>query len=203
MSVVRDDGPMHNTSPAGPRSGGPKPQRSFTPAKKLVSLAAYEFAIARLRRQLESTDQRLVTTEVALEIPEAHRPRYLHPHGRRAGRSSLGDSEPEAAGDRTACGRGGVLANRPSPAERDEILVVVNSPEFVPMPTGERRWRAKPSPCCRRIWISPGNTPASTRVTMPPSGGLVHDPEIRSCVRWNASPHRMIRKSSPCQVRPG
>ena len=118
MSVVRDDSPMNNSSPAKPRSGGPRSRRSFTPAQKLVHLAAYEVAtaanaggaylrqqgiytsqitqwrklrdagvlegkqpgekigkltpeqveIARLRRQLELTDRRLVTTEMALEI---------------------------------------------------------------------------------------------------------------------------------------
>ena len=39
MSVVRDDSPMNNSSPARPR-------RSFTPAQKLVHLAAYEVATA-------------------------------------------------------------------------------------------------------------------------------------------------------------
>jgi len=46
MSVVRDDSPMNNSSPARPGSGGPRPRRSFTPAQKLVHLAAYEVAIA-------------------------------------------------------------------------------------------------------------------------------------------------------------
>jgi transposase len=117
LIVVRDDSSMNNSSP-GPRSGGPSRRRSFTPAQKLVHLAAYEAAtvdsqggaylreagiyssqitewrklrdagvlagkkpgdkigrltpeqaeIARLRRQLDVTEQRLATTGVALEI---------------------------------------------------------------------------------------------------------------------------------------
>lgn len=44
LIAVRDDSPMSNSSP-GPRSGGPTPRRSFTPAQKLDHLAAYEAAI--------------------------------------------------------------------------------------------------------------------------------------------------------------
>ena len=118
MNVVRDDSPMNNSIPEGPRSGGPTRRRSITPVQKLVHLAAYDVAtstskggaylreqgiyssqitewrklrdagvlegkqpgekigkltpeqaeIARLKRKLEVTDQRLATTEVALEI---------------------------------------------------------------------------------------------------------------------------------------
>lgn len=117
LIAVRDDSSMSISSP-GPRSGGPTPRRSFTPAQKLDHLAAYEAAcrsneggaylreeglyssqitewrklrdagvlagkkpgekigrltpeqaeIARLRRQLEISERRLATTEVALEI---------------------------------------------------------------------------------------------------------------------------------------
>lgn len=45
-SVLRDDRPMNNTSP-GPRAGGPKSRRTFTPAQKLDLLAGYEDAILR------------------------------------------------------------------------------------------------------------------------------------------------------------
>jgi|SRR5450830_58910 len=115
LIAVRDDSRM---SSPGPRSGGPTPRRSFTPAQKLDHLAAYEAAcktsgggaylreqgiyssqitewrklrdagvlagkkpgekigrltpeqaeIARLRRQLEISERRRGTTEVALEI---------------------------------------------------------------------------------------------------------------------------------------
>lgn len=118
MSVVRDDSPMNNSTPEGPRSGGPMRRRSITPAEKLAHLSAYELAIttntggaylrqqgiyssqitewrklrdagvlegkqpgekigkltpdqaeiARLKRKLQVTDQRLATTEVALDI---------------------------------------------------------------------------------------------------------------------------------------
>ena len=44
LIAVRDDTPMSSSSP-GPRSGGPTPRRSFTPAQKLEHLAAYEVAI--------------------------------------------------------------------------------------------------------------------------------------------------------------
>ena len=44
LIVVRDDGRKSNSSP-GPRSGGPTPRRSFTPAQKPDNLAAYEAAI--------------------------------------------------------------------------------------------------------------------------------------------------------------
>jgi transposase-like protein len=44
LIAVRDDSPMSNSIP-GPRSGGPTPRRSFTPAQKLDHLAAYEAAI--------------------------------------------------------------------------------------------------------------------------------------------------------------
>ncbi|TFD18578.1 hypothetical protein E3T32_11830 [Cryobacterium sp. TMT2-23] len=44
LIAVRDDSPMNTSSP-GPRSGGPTPRRSFTPAQKLEHLAAYEAAI--------------------------------------------------------------------------------------------------------------------------------------------------------------
>lgn len=40
LIVVRDDSSMSNSSP-GPRSGGPTPRRSYTPAQKLEHLAAY------------------------------------------------------------------------------------------------------------------------------------------------------------------
>lgn len=118
LIAVRDDSPMSNSSSPGPRSGGPTPRRTITPAQKLEHLAAYEAAIARneggaylreqgiyssqitewrklrdagvlagkkpgekigrlspeqaeiarLRRQLEISERRRATTEVALEI---------------------------------------------------------------------------------------------------------------------------------------
>lgn len=45
-SALHDDRPMTNTSP-GPRAGGPKSRRTFTPAQKLDLLAGYEDAILR------------------------------------------------------------------------------------------------------------------------------------------------------------
>jgi transposase len=45
-SALRDDRPMTNTNP-GPRAGGPRPRRTFTPAQKLDLLAGYEDAILR------------------------------------------------------------------------------------------------------------------------------------------------------------
>ena len=45
-SVLRDDRPMTNASP-GPRAGGPKSRRTFTPAQKLDLLAGYEDAVLR------------------------------------------------------------------------------------------------------------------------------------------------------------
>lgn len=118
MVVVRDDSSMSSSKSPGPRSGGPTPRRTITPAQKLDYLAGYETAvkagtggaflreqgiyssqitewrklrdagvlagkrpgerigkltpeqveIARLKRRIELTDQRLATTEVALEI---------------------------------------------------------------------------------------------------------------------------------------
>jgi len=44
-SALRDDSSMSTSSSPGPRSGGPTPRRSFTPAQKLNHLAAYEAAI--------------------------------------------------------------------------------------------------------------------------------------------------------------
>ncbi len=121
ISRVREDGSM---SSSGPRSGGPTPRRSFTPAQKLAHLAAYQQAcddgsgggaylrregiyssqitewrklrdagvlegrepgekigkltaeqieIARLRRQLEVSERKLVRTEAALSIMEKAR----------------------------------------------------------------------------------------------------------------------------------
>jgi hypothetical protein len=46
LIAVRDDSLMKSSSP-GPRSGGPTPRRSITPAQKLDHLAAYEDAILR------------------------------------------------------------------------------------------------------------------------------------------------------------
>ena len=46
LIVVRDDSSMSTSSP-GPRSGGPTPRRSYTPAQKLDHLAAYDDAITR------------------------------------------------------------------------------------------------------------------------------------------------------------
>ena len=46
LSALRDDRPMTSTSP-GPRAGGPRPRRTFTPAQKLDLLAGYEDAILR------------------------------------------------------------------------------------------------------------------------------------------------------------
>jgi transposase len=121
ISRVREDGSM---SSPGPRSGGPTPRRSFTPAQKLAHLTAYQQAcddgsgggaylrregiyssqitewrklrdagvlegrkpgekigkltaeqieIARLRRQLEVSERKLVRTEAALSIMEKAR----------------------------------------------------------------------------------------------------------------------------------
>jgi len=50
LIAVRDDSPMSNSIP-GPRSGGPTPRRSFTPAQKLDHLAAYEAAILNQHRR--------------------------------------------------------------------------------------------------------------------------------------------------------
>ena len=45
--AVRDDSPMGSSSSPGPRSGGPTPRRTFTPAQKLDHLSSYEAAILR------------------------------------------------------------------------------------------------------------------------------------------------------------
>ena len=47
LIAVRDDSPMSSSGSPGPRSGGPTPRRTFTPAQKLDHLAAYEAAILR------------------------------------------------------------------------------------------------------------------------------------------------------------
>lgn len=47
LIAVRDDSSMSSSSSPGPRSGGPTPRRTFTPAQKLDHLAAYEAAILR------------------------------------------------------------------------------------------------------------------------------------------------------------
>jgi transposase len=47
LIAVRDDSLMKSSSSPGPRSGGPTPRRSITPAQKLDHLAAYEDAILR------------------------------------------------------------------------------------------------------------------------------------------------------------
>lgn len=45
LSAVREDSAVSNSSnSSGPRAGGPRPRRSFTPAQKLDFLAAYETA---------------------------------------------------------------------------------------------------------------------------------------------------------------
>ena len=44
-SALRDDRPMTNSP--GPRAGGPKSRRTFTPTQKLDLLAGYEDAILR------------------------------------------------------------------------------------------------------------------------------------------------------------
>lgn len=45
--AVRDDSPMGSSGSPGPRSGGPTPRRTFTPAQKLDHLSSYEAAILR------------------------------------------------------------------------------------------------------------------------------------------------------------
>ena len=45
--ALRDDSPMGSSSSPGPRSGGPTPRRTFTPAQKLDHLSSYEAAILR------------------------------------------------------------------------------------------------------------------------------------------------------------
>lgn len=47
LIAVSDDSSMSSSSSAGPRSGGPTPRRTFTPAQKLDHLGAYEAAILR------------------------------------------------------------------------------------------------------------------------------------------------------------
>lgn len=44
VAVIGQDGPM--SSPPGPRAGGPRPRRVFTPAQKLAHLTAYDQACA-------------------------------------------------------------------------------------------------------------------------------------------------------------
>ncbi len=44
VDVIGQDGPM--SSPVGPRAGGPRPRRVFTPAQKLTHLTAYDRACA-------------------------------------------------------------------------------------------------------------------------------------------------------------
>ena len=43
LSAVREDSAVSSSS-SGPRAGGPRPRRSFTPVQKLEFLAAYENA---------------------------------------------------------------------------------------------------------------------------------------------------------------
>lgn len=47
LIAVRDDRPVSSSSSPGPRSGGPTPRRTFSPAQKLDHLAAYEAAIVQ------------------------------------------------------------------------------------------------------------------------------------------------------------
>ena len=90
LSAVREDSAVSSSS-SGPRAGGPRPRRSFTPAQKLDFSAVYESACenseggaflrreglyssqmakltadkaenARLRRQLEVSESRLKKT---------------------------------------------------------------------------------------------------------------------------------------------
>ena len=44
LSAVREDSAVNSSSSSGPRAGGPRPRRSFTPVQKLEFLAAYENA---------------------------------------------------------------------------------------------------------------------------------------------------------------
>jgi transposase len=44
VDVIGQDGPM--SSPPGPRAGGPRPRRVFTPAQKLAHLTGYDQACA-------------------------------------------------------------------------------------------------------------------------------------------------------------
>ena len=44
LSAVREDSAVSSSNSSGPRAGGPRPRRSFTPVQKLEFLAAYENA---------------------------------------------------------------------------------------------------------------------------------------------------------------
>lgn len=44
LSAVREDSAVNSSGSSGPRAGGPRPRRSFTPVQKLEFLAAYEKA---------------------------------------------------------------------------------------------------------------------------------------------------------------
>ena len=44
LSAVREDSAVSSSRSNGPRAGGPRPRRSFTPVQKLDFLAAYETA---------------------------------------------------------------------------------------------------------------------------------------------------------------
>jgi transposase len=44
LGAVREDSAVNSSNSSGPRAGGPRPRRSFTPVQKLEFLAAYENA---------------------------------------------------------------------------------------------------------------------------------------------------------------
>src|SRR5450830_163286 len=64
LIAVRDDSLMNSSSP-GPRSGGPTPRRSFTPAQKLDHLAAYEDAISRNEGGAYLREQGIYSSQIA------------------------------------------------------------------------------------------------------------------------------------------
>ncbi|WP_426977257.1 IS3 family transposase [Pseudarthrobacter sp. O4] len=196
-------------SNSGPRAGGPRPRRSFTPAQKLAHLDAYETAcgdgsgggaylrregiyssqitewrklrdagvlegkkpgekigkltaeqveIARLRRQLEVSERKLVRTEAALSIMEKAR-QLLEDNLRKRGAAALVQETlmgiytdltgadiptreaavlagvPRATATRKpripVAVSAPVPANKIGPAERARILATVNSERFV------------------------------------------------------------------------
>jgi transposase len=61
LAEVGQDGPM---SSPGPRAGGPRPRRSFTPAQKLEYLAQYEDACTRQEGGAFLREQGLYSSQI-------------------------------------------------------------------------------------------------------------------------------------------
>ncbi|WP_407342188.1 IS3 family transposase [Pengzhenrongella phosphoraccumulans] len=131
------------------------------PGEKIGLLSAEQAEIARLRRQLDKTERRLVTTEAALVImgktPRALGSAYQELAGRRRAHQALMATYRELTGVGVPTRAAAVLvgvpratatrkprtptvtevrvpANKLTDAERAEVLAVVNCPRFVDLP---------------------------------------------------------------------